>query len=82
MTPPDAEITELPSSPGARLRREREARGLTQQQAAEQLTLDRSWALERTTSALGAVPKGHLRRYDDAQAARWRSSPRTRLQAA
>ena len=40
MNPPDAEITELPSSPGARLKREREASGMTEQQAAEALNLD------------------------------------------
>jgi hypothetical protein len=34
MTPPEAEITELPSSPGARLKREREASGLSEQEAA------------------------------------------------
>jgi cytoskeleton protein RodZ len=68
MSAVEAEITELPASPGARLRREREARGLTQQQAAEQLTLDISviTALEANDfSALGApvFAKGHLRRY-------------------
>jgi cytoskeleton protein RodZ len=68
MTEAEADITELPSSPGARLRREREARGLTQQQAAEQLTLDVSvvTALEANDfAALGApvFAKGHLRRY-------------------
>lgn len=68
MNPPDAEVTELPSSPGARLRREREARGLTEQQAAEALNLDPSVVtiLEANDfSALGApvFVKGHLRRY-------------------
>jgi cytoskeleton protein RodZ len=68
MTPPDAEITELPASPGARLRREREARGLTEQQAAETLTLDPSVILALEANdfpALGAPVfiKGHLRRY-------------------
>jgi len=68
MSAVEAEITELPSSPGARLRREREARGLTQQQAAEQLTLDISviTALEANDfAALGApvFARGHLRRY-------------------
>jgi len=63
-----AEVTELPASPGALLRREREARGLTPQQAAEQLTLDVSvvTALEANDfGALGApvFAKGHLRRY-------------------
>jgi cytoskeleton protein RodZ len=68
MTAPDAGISELPSSPGARLRREREARGLTEQQAAEMLTLDPSvvMVLEANDfAALGApvFAKGHLRRY-------------------
>ena len=63
-----ADVTELPSSPGARLRREREARGLTSQQAAEQLNLDVTIveALERNDfAALGApvFAKGHLRKY-------------------
>jgi cytoskeleton protein RodZ len=68
MTPPDAEITELPSSPGARLKREREALGLTEQQAAESLNLDPTViaVLEANDfAALGApvYVKGHLRRY-------------------
>ena len=68
MTPPDAEITELPSSPGARLKREREASGLTEQQAAEALNLDPTviMVLEANDfAALGApvFVKGHLRRY-------------------
>jgi cytoskeleton protein RodZ len=68
MSPPDAEITELPSSPGARLRREREAHGLTEQQAAESLTLDPTviFALEANDFAMLGAPvfaKGHLRRY-------------------
>lgn len=68
MSAVEAEVTELPSSPGARLRREREAHGLTQQQAAEQLTLDVSvvTALEANDfAALGApvFARGHLRRY-------------------
>jgi cytoskeleton protein RodZ len=68
MTEAEAEVTELPASPGARLRREREARGLTQQEAAERLTLDVSVvvALEANDFvALGApvFAKGHLRRY-------------------
>jgi cytoskeleton protein RodZ len=68
MSPPDAEITELPSSPGARLKREREARGLTEQQAAEILTLDPSvvYALEANEFGILGAPvfvKGHLRRY-------------------
>jgi len=62
------EVAELPSTPGARLRREREQRGLTPQQAAEQLNLDLSviHALENNDyGALGApvFAKGHLRKY-------------------
>jgi len=61
----DAEAT---SGPGPMLRRAREARGLTEQQAAEQLNLDVMVvsALERDDlAALGApvFAKGHLRRY-------------------
>ena len=57
-----------PPSPGARLRRERELRGLTGQQAAEQMNLDVSVieALEADDfAALGApvFAKGHLRKY-------------------
>ena len=68
MSAAEAEVTELPASPGARLRRERESRGLTQQQAAEQLTLDSSVivALEANDFATLGAPvfaKGHLRRY-------------------
>jgi cytoskeleton protein RodZ len=68
MNPPDAEITELPSSPGARLKREREASGMTEQQAAEALNLDPTviTVLEANDfAALGApvFAKGHLRRY-------------------
>jgi cytoskeleton protein RodZ len=64
----EADVAELPASPGARLKRAREARGLTPQQAAEQLTLDISvvTALEANDFvALGApvFAKGHLRRY-------------------
>ena len=56
------------SGPGPMLRRARESRGLTPQQAAEQLNLDVSVveALERDDlAALGApvFAKGHLRRY-------------------
>jgi cytoskeleton protein RodZ len=56
------------SGPGPLLRRAREARGLSEQQAAEQLNLDASVvsALERDDlAALGApvFAKGHLRRY-------------------
>ncbi len=68
MSPPDADITELPSSPGARLRREREARGMSQQLAAETLNLDPmvvSSLESNDFAALGApvFVKGHLRRY-------------------
>jgi cytoskeleton protein RodZ len=68
MSAVEADVTELPASPGARLRREREARGLTQQQAADTLNLDPMVviALEANDfAALGApvFVKGHLRRY-------------------
>jgi cytoskeleton protein RodZ len=68
MSPPDAEVTELPASPGARLRREREAQGLSQQQAAESLNLDPAVLTHLEANdfaALGApvFVKGHLRRY-------------------
>jgi cytoskeleton protein RodZ len=68
MSAAEADVTELPASPGARLRREREARGLTQQQAADTLNLDPMVviALEANDfAALGApvFVKGHLRRY-------------------
>jgi len=68
MSAAEAEVTELPASPGARLRREREARGLTQQQVADTLNLDPMVvnALEANDfAALGApvFVKGHLRRY-------------------
>jgi cytoskeleton protein RodZ len=68
MSPQDADITELPSSPGARLRREREAQGLTEQQAAESLNLDPTVIVTLEANdftALGApvFVKGHLRHY-------------------
>jgi cytoskeleton protein RodZ len=68
MSAAEADVTELPASPGARLRREREARGLTPQQAADTLNLDPMVviALEANDfAALGApvFVKGHLRRY-------------------
>jgi cytoskeleton protein RodZ len=68
MSAAEVDVTELPASPGARLRREREARGLTQQQAADTLNLDPMIviALEANDfAALGApvFVKGHLRRY-------------------
>ena len=68
MSPPDADVTELPSSPGARLRREREAQGISHQQAAESLNLDTMVLahLEANDFATLGAPvfvKGHLRRY-------------------
>jgi len=68
MNPPDADATELPSSPGARLRREREAQGISHQQAAESLNLDTMVLTHLEANdfaALGApvFVKGHLRRY-------------------
>jgi cytoskeleton protein RodZ len=68
MSPTDAEITELPSSPGARLRREREARGLSEQQAAEALNLDPTVITILEANDFGALGapvfvKGHLRHY-------------------
>ena len=68
MNPPDADVTELPSSPGARLRREREAQGISHQQAAESLNLDATVLTHLEANefaALGApvFVKGHLRRY-------------------
>jgi cytoskeleton protein RodZ len=68
MTPPEAEITELPSSPGARLKREREAQGLSEQQAAESLNLDPTVIAVLEANDFGALGapvfvKGHLRRY-------------------
>ena len=68
MTEPSARETEATSGPGPMLRRAREERGLTEQQAAEQLNLDVSvvMALEgEDFASLGApvFAKGHLRRY-------------------
>ena len=68
MSPSDADGTELPSSPGARLRREREAQGISHQQAAESLNLDTMVLAHLEANdfaALGApvFVKGHLRRY-------------------
>jgi cytoskeleton protein RodZ len=68
MSPPDADATELPASPGARLRREREAQGISHQQAAESLNLDTTVLAHLEADdfvALGApvFVKGHLRRY-------------------
>lgn len=68
MSPLEAEIAELPSSPGARLRREREGRGMSQQQAAEALNLDPAILAHIEANDFGALGapvfvKGHLRRY-------------------
>jgi cytoskeleton protein RodZ len=68
VTRPEAEIAELPTDPGARLRRQRELAGLSEQRAAEQLNLDAGavTALESNDyAALGApvFVRGHLRRY-------------------
>ncbi len=68
MNPPDADVAELPSSPGARLRHEREAQGISHQQAAESLNLDTMVLAHLEANdfaALGAPVfiKGHLRRY-------------------
>ena len=68
MSPPDADVAELPSSPGARLRSEREAQGISHQQAAESLNLDTMVLAHLEANdfaALGApvFVKGHLRRY-------------------
>lgn len=68
MSPEPARDAEAGAGPGALLRRAREAAGLSEQQAAEQLILDSSVvaALERDDlAALGApvFAKGHLRRY-------------------
>jgi cytoskeletal protein RodZ len=68
MSLPDADDAELPSSPGARLRIEREAQGMSHQQAAESLNLDTMVLahLEANDFATLGAPvfvKGHLRRY-------------------
>jgi cytoskeleton protein RodZ len=68
VTRPEAEIAELPTDPGARLRRQRELGGLTEQQVAERLNLDVVAVVALETSdyaALGApvFVRGHLRRY-------------------
>lgn len=68
MTSAAPEVAGLPTDPGARLRRQREQAGLTEQQVAEQLNLDAGvvQALERNDyAALGApvFVRGHLRRY-------------------
>jgi len=58
----------LAEGPGALLRRSREARGLTEQQAAEQLNLDASAVISMENDDLAALgapvfARGHLRRY-------------------
>jgi cytoskeleton protein RodZ len=68
VSPEPARDAEAGAGPGALLRRAREAAGLSEQQAAEQLNLDSNVvaALERDDlAALGApvFAKGHLRRY-------------------
>jgi len=68
VTEPSARDTDASSGLGPMLRRAREGRGLTEQQAAEQLNLDVSVviALEREDFASLGAPvfaKGHLRRY-------------------
>lgn len=68
MTRPEAEVAELPTDPGARLRRQRELAELSEQFVAEQLNLDERavTALERDDfAALGApvFVRGHLKRY-------------------
>ncbi len=68
MTRPEAEIAELPTDPGARLRRQRELADLTLQHVAERLNLDvvAVQALESDDyAALGApvFVRGHIRRY-------------------
>lgn len=68
MSRPEAEVAELPTDPGARLRRQRELAELSEQFVAEQLNLDVSavTALERDDfAALGApvFARGHLKRY-------------------
>jgi cytoskeleton protein RodZ len=68
VTRAEAEVSELPTEPGARLRRQREIAGLSEQQVAEQLNLDSGavTAIERDDyAALGApvFVRGHLKRY-------------------
>jgi cytoskeleton protein RodZ len=68
VTAADAEIAELPADPGARLRRQREIQGLSEQRVSEQLNLDAGIvaALESDDyAALGApvFVRGHLKRY-------------------
>jgi cytoskeleton protein RodZ len=68
VTRQEAEVAELPTDPGARLRRQRELADLSEQFVAEQLNLDVGavTALERDDyAALGApvFARGHLKRY-------------------
>ncbi len=68
MTRAEAEVAELPTEPGARLRRQREIAGLSEQQVAEQLNLDSAavTAIERDDYAVLGAPvfvRGHLKRY-------------------
>jgi len=68
VTRAEAEVAELPTEPGARLRRQRELAGLSEQQVAEQLNLDATavTAIERDDFALLGAPvfaRGHLKRY-------------------
>jgi cytoskeleton protein RodZ len=68
VTRAEAEVAELPTEPGARLRRQREIAGLSEQQVAEQLNLDAAavTAIERDDYALLGAPvfaRGHLKRY-------------------
>jgi cytoskeleton protein RodZ len=68
VTRAEAEVAELPTDPGARLRRQRELAGLSEQQVAEQLNLDAAavTAIERDDYALLGAPvfaRGHLKRY-------------------
>ncbi len=68
MNRPEAEVAELPTDPGARLRRQRELADLAIQQVAERLNLDvvAVQALESDDyAALGApvFVRGHIRRY-------------------
>jgi cytoskeleton protein RodZ len=68
VTRPEEEIAELPTDPGARLRRQRELAGFGEQQVAERLNLDTVVvaALESNDYATLGAPvfvRGHLRRY-------------------
>lgn len=68
MSKPEAEIAELPTDPGARLRRQRELAALTEQEVAERLNLDvvAVQALEADDYATLGAPvfvRGHIRRY-------------------